>query len=273
MVMTDDELQRISVFMKNRYGLELGQKKVIVNGRLENYVRQNGWHNYHEFMDAVESDITGFQEKTLVNFLTTNHTYFMREFEHFDYLKSVVLPWLKKKEAVGRDLRIWCGAASTGEEPYMIAMVLEDFFGLEKNSWDKTILATDISTKVLQQAMLGIYTDEQLQNLPDHWKRRFFRMIDSSGQYQVTDELKKEVLFRQFNLMDPFPFKRKMHVVFMRNVMIYFNDKTKRDLVKRIYDAMEPGGYFFIGTTETIDRSSTPFQIIQPSIFRKREET
>ena len=159
MMITDDELRRISVFMKQRYVIELGQKKVIVNGRLQNYVKKNGWSNYHEFMDAVERDKSGAQEKILVNFLTTNHTYFMREFEHFDYFRNVVLPWLKTKEAAHKDLHIWCGAASTGEEPYMIAMVLADFFGLEKDQWDKKILATDISTKVLQQAMLGIYSE------------------------------------------------------------------------------------------------------------------
>ncbi len=271
MMITDDELQRISVFMKQRYGIELGQKKVIVNGRLQNYVSKNGWSNYHEFMDSVERDKSGALEKILVNFLTTNHTYFMREFEHFDYFRNVVLPWLKMKEAAHKDLRIWCGAASTGEEPYMIAMVLADFFGLEKDQWDKKILATDISTKVLKQAMLGIYSEEQLKNLPEQWKRHFFRPAAGGSQYQVTEELKKEVIFRQFNLMDPLPFKKKLHTVFMRNVMIYFDDNTKRDLVQRVYDAMVPGGYFFIGTTETIDRSSTPFQIIQPSIFRKRE--
>lgn len=271
MMMTDEELQRISVFMKQRYGIELGQKKVIVNGRLQNYVKKNGWSNYHEFMDAVERDKSGAQEKILVNFLTTNHTYFMREFEHFDYFRNVVLPWLKTKEAAHKDLHIWCGAASTGEEPYMIAMVLADFFGLEKDQWDKKILATDISTKVLQQAMLGIYSEEQLKNLPEQWKRHFFKPAAGGSQYQVVEELKREVIFRQFNLMDPLPFKKKLHTVFLRNVMIYFDDNTKRDLVQRVYDAMAPGGYFFIGTTETIDRNSTPFQIIQPSIFRKRE--
>lgn len=271
MMITDDELQRISVFMKQRYGIELGQKKVIVNGRLQNYVKKNGWKNYHEFMDAVEHDKTGMQEKILVNFLTTNHTYFMREFEHFDYFRSVVLPWLHKKEERTKDLHIWCGAASTGEEPYMIAMVLADFFGLERDQWDKKILATDISTKALNQAMLGVYSEEQLKNLPEQWKRHFFKSVAGGSQYQVTDELKKEVLFRQLNLMDPLPFKKPLHTVFLRNVMIYFDENTKRDLVQRVYDAMAPGGYLFIGTTETIDRSSTPFQIIQPSIFRKKE--
>lgn len=271
MTLTDDELLRISAFMKQRYGIELGAKKVIVNGRLQNYVKRNGWNNYHEFMDAVERDKTGTQEKILVNYLTTNHTYFMREFEHFDYARNVALPWAKKKAESTKDLRVWCGAASTGEEPYMIAMVLSDFFGLEKNQWDMRVLATDISTKALQQAMLGIYSAEQLQKLPEQWKRHFFKALAGGEQYQVTDELKQQLIFRQFNLMDDFPFKKKMHIIFLRNVMIYFNDETKRKVVQKVYDALEPGGYFFIGTTETIDRGSTPFQIIQPSIFRKRE--
>ena len=268
-MITDEEFRRISVFMKQRYGIDLSQKKVIVNGRLENYIKANGWHNFNEYMDVVERDKTGTQEKMLVNFLTTNHTYFMREFEHFDYFKKIVLPGLKEKEVRSKDLRIWCGAASTGEEPYMIAMVLADFFGLERSQWDTKVLATDISTKVLKQALTGVYSAEQLKNLPEQWKRHFFKSVAGGAQYRVTDELKKEVVFRQFNLMDPFPFKKKMHTVFLRNVMIYFDEKTKEQLVQKVYDALEPGGYLFIGTTETLNRNSTPFQIIQPSIFKK----
>lgn len=270
-MLTEDEFQRIAVFMKQRYGIDLSQKKVIVNGRLENYIRRGNWKNCTEFMDAVENDKTGTQERMLVNFLTTNHTYFMREFEHFDFFKGVVLPWLKHKEAGRKDLRIWCGAASTGEEPYMIAMVLADFFGLEREQWDTKVLATDVSTKVLQQAMAGVYNADQLKNIPEQWKRHFFVKEAGGARFRVKEELKKEVIFRQFNLMNPFPFKKRMHTVFMRNVMIYFDDPTKRELVQKIYDWLEPGGYLFIGTTETLDRSSTPFEIIQPSIFRKRE--
>lgn len=265
----DEEFHRISEHMKQRYGIDLSQKKVIVNGRLENYIRRGGWMNFDEFMNAVEHDKTGQQEKMLVNFLTTNHTYFMREFEHFDFFKHEVLPWLRQKEASRRDLHIWCGAASSGEEPYMIAMTLVDFFGLDKENWDTKVLATDISTKALQKAIAGVYTAEQLKSVPEHWKKKFFKTIGGGTQYQVTPELKNEVIFRQFNLMDPFPFKKKMHVIFLRNVMIYFDEPTKKEVVQKVYDTLEPGGYLFIGTTETLDRGSTPFKIIQPSIFRK----
>lgn len=267
--MTQEEFIRISTFMKKRYGIDMSRKKEIMEGRLENYVHNSGFTTYTEYMDAVESDFTGKLEKQLVNILTTNHTFFMREFEHFDYMKDVVLPWLRKKEASRKDLAIWCGAASTGQEPYMVAMLLKDFFGLEYDEWDTKVLATDVSTGALKQAMAGRYTQEQIEVLPEQWQRRYLKTTGCDGYYEVREELKQEVLFRQFNLMEPFPFKRKMHVVFLRNVMIYFDKNTKRELIQKVYDVMEPGGYLFIGRTETIDRESTPFKLVSPSIFRK----
>ncbi len=139
-MISDEEFLRIAVYMKQRYGIDLHQKKVIINGRLENRIKAEGFRSFGAFMDGVERDKSGRLEKMLVNVLTTNHTYFMREFEHFEYFKNIVLPWLKKRESARKDLRIWCGAASSGEEPYMIAMVMEDFLGWSavsgiKNYW------------------------------------------------------------------------------------------------------------------------------------------
>lgn len=269
MNMTDEEFLRIYRFIKSRYGIDMERKKEIIQGRLENYIRINDFTNYSQYMNAVETDITGKLERELVNILTTNHTFFMREFEHFDFLRKEVLPWLKQKEAAKKDLAIWCGAASTGQEPYMLAMLLKEYFGLEHGQWDTKVLATDIAVDVLQQAAAGRYDKEQIDSLPDTWKRRFLRPIDNGTRYEVTQEIKDEVLFRQFNLMDVFPFKRKMHIVFLRNVMIYFDKETKKQLVQKVYDVLEPGGYLFIGRTETIDRSDSGFELIQPSIFRK----
>ncbi len=269
-MMTDDEFFRIADYMKNNYGIDLGQKKIIMNGRLENYIKRGGWANFHEFMNALQMDNTGKFEKELVNMLTTNYTYFMREFEHFEFFKNVALPWAKRKAGGTRDLRVWCGAASTGEEPYMIAMVIRDFLGLDFGSWDAKVLATDISTKALNVAIQGIYNEEALDEMPEAWKRHFFKSM-GNNMYAVTDELKAEVLFRQFNLMSQFPFKQKMHTIFLRNVMIYFDAETKRDVLRKVYDTLMPGGYLFIGMTETLDRSQIPFTMIQPSIFRKKE--
>lgn len=151
----------------------------------------------------------------------------------------------------------------------MLAMLMEDFFGLEHKQWDTQILATDVSTEVLQQAIRGVYKKEQVEELPENWKRRFMRSSPDGETYSVTEELKSQVIFRQFNLMETFPFQRKMHIIFLRNVMIYFDNPTKRELIRKVYDVMEPGGYLFIGRTETLDRDVVPFEMVQPSIFRK----
>lgn len=268
-MMTEQEFMRIALFLKRKYGIDMERKRAIVEGRLENYVKSEGWMTYSQYMDAVEKDISGALEKKLVDLLSTNHTYFMRESEHFDFMKKEILPWLKEKESKSRDLHIWCAASSSGEEPYTIAMVLMDFFGLEHHQWDTQVLATDVSTEILKQAIKGVYTKEQISPLPEHWKRRFFRNIVGTDQYKVTEELKKEVLFRKFNLMDPFPFRRKMHVIFLRNVMIYFDDVTKQRLLQKIYDSLELGGYLFLGKTETLNRDNVPFHLVTPSVFRK----
>lgn len=271
MMMSQEEFLRVSIFLKNKYGIDMTKKKEIVSGRLDNFIRNHDFENYHDFMNSLEVDDTGELEKELVNLLTTNHTYFMREPEHFEFLRKEVLPYLKKKEQGRKDLCIWCAASSTGEEPYTVAMVLMDFLGLEHEKWDTKVLATDISTNVLQQAVSGVYGAEQISSLPGAWKRRFFRQVSGEDSYMATQELKDQVIFRKFNLMDRFPFKRKMHVVFLRNVMIYFDEKTKNELIRKVYDVMEPGGYLFIGQTETINREYAPFQMIRPSIFRKEE--
>ncbi len=267
--MTQQEFLRIYRYLKDKYGIDMERKKEIMQGRMDNYIRAHGFENYTDYMNAVERDITGTLESEMVNILTTNHTFFMREFEHFDFLRQTVLPYLKEKEEGKRDLCIWCGAASTGQEPYMLAMLLKDFFGMEYPQWDTKVLATDIATAAIKIATEGRYTTEQMENVPEYWKRRYFRPLENQEGYEVIRELKDEVIFRKFNLMDEFPFKRKMHIVFLRNVMIYFDKETKCELIQKVYDAMEPGGYLFIGRTETIDRNIIPFEMIQPSIFRK----
>ncbi|MBQ6887318.1 MAG: protein-glutamate O-methyltransferase CheR [Lachnospiraceae bacterium] len=267
-MITDREFNRIVYYVKSHYGIDLSRKRVLVAGRLENYLIRNGYNSYDEYMTEVESCPDGAEAKNLVNALTTNHTYFMRESVHFEFMRKVVLPQLKVKEAGGKDLRIWSAASSTGEEPYTLAMLLMDFFGIEHGAWDTKVLATDISTRVLEHAVKGVYLGEQLEPLPAKWKQRYFRAIDRD-EYKVKDELKSEVIFRQFNLMNPFPFRKRFHVVFLRNVMIYFEDDTKYQLIEKIYNHMEPGGYLFIGTTESLDKARIKFQYVEPSIYRK----
>ena len=267
--MTNEEFVRISRFLKSKYGIDMSHKKTIMQGRLDNFVRMQGFKSYNQFMDAMQTDITGNLEKKLVDLLSTNHTYFMRETEHFDYMKSTVLPWLKQKEALKKDLHIWCAASSSGEEPYTLAMIIMDFFGLEHKDWDTQILATDISNDILRKAVEGRYSSEQIEPLPENWKRRYFKAVNGTEDYVVTNELKSEVMFRKLNLMDTFPFKKPLHVVFMRNVLIYFDAPTKQKVIKKVYDSLVPGGYLFIGKTETLDRDVVPFKLVGPAIYRK----
>lgn len=266
-MITDSEFQRIVTYVKKHYGIDLSQKRVLVGGRLENYLARNGYANYNEFMEKVEKNPHGSEATDMVNILTTNHTYFMRESEHFEFMKNVALPWAKSKTMGTKDLRVWCGASSTGEEPYTLAMIIQDFFGMD-HSWDTRLLATDISLKVLDYASKGVYLKDDIEPLPVNWKRHYFKQL-SQDEFRVKDELKKQVIFKQFNLMDPIKFKKKFHIVFLRNVMIYFQDDIKYPLIERIYDHMEPGGYLFIGLTERLDRQMVKFNYVQPSIYRK----
>lgn len=266
--MTDKEFLRIVKYVSVRYGIDLSSKKVIVEGRMSNYLANQGYISFDSYMDKIEADSTGEEAQNLINMLTTNHTYFMRETDHFDFLFNVVLPKLKEKNLRTKDIRIWCAASSTGEEAYTLAMILKDFFAFDYQDWDTTILATDISRRVLEIAVKGVYKAEQVETLPERWVKNNFKRCDADF-YQIKPELRDKVIFRQFNLMDPLPFRKKLDVVFLRNVMIYFNEETKRNLINRIYDFMEPGGYLFIGATENIDRSSTDFRYVMPSVFVK----
>lgn len=267
--MTEKEFHRIVDYMKSQYGIDLHKKQIIVEGRLEHYLESQGLASYTDLMNRVEGNPGGAEAKAMVNILTTNHTYFMREFEQFEFFRDEVLPKLKLKEMQSHDLRIWSAASSTGEEPYMLAMLIKDYLALEYNQWETSILATDISTKVLQDAVRGIYTAEQIEHMPYHWKQSYFTKLNDNA-FQIRQEIRNHVIFRQFNLMHPFPFKKKMQVIFLRNVMIYFDEPTKIELIHKVEQALEPGGYLFVGTTESIDRSATELEYIRPSIYRKR---
>lgn len=267
MQLTDREFSWIVSYVHEHYGINLSQKRVLIAGRLQNYLLRNGYHSYSEYLTKVENDPKGKEAINMINVLTTNHTYFMRESVHFDYMTKVALPWVRQYAKVSKDVRTWSAAASTGEEPYTLAILLKEFFGLDAN-WNTQLLATDLSTRVLKHAMDGKYLAEHIAPIPDHWKKNYFNRI-SEEEYQVKDELRKQVVFKQFNLMEEIKFKGLFHIVFLRNVMIYFDEETKKALLERIYDHMENGGYIFIGTTESIDKAATKFKYVQPSIYRK----
>lgn len=268
--MTEQEFRRVVHYMSQHYGIDLSRKKVIIEGRMENYLQSKGYRNFDEYMNKIESEPEGNEAQNIVNILTTNHTYFFREKEHYDFFRGTILPQLKKQEELTKNLRIWSAAASTGEEPYTIAMVIKEFLGLEYGKWDTTILATDVSREVLSKALAGIYPARQLEELPRRWIESNFIKINEEA-YEVKKALKQKVIFRQFNLMDPLPFHRPLHVVFLRNVMIYFNEETRDHLIRRIVNVLQPGGYLIIGMTEHIEKERYDLEYVGTSIYRKKD--
>ncbi|MCH5208829.1 MAG: protein-glutamate O-methyltransferase CheR [Oscillospiraceae bacterium] len=273
MEITDAEFQRLVKFIYDNFGINLSAKRVLVQGRLGNMLRDRGFKNYNEYIDAVMNDKSGAEITIILNKLTTNHTFFMREPEHYTFMKEVILPYMKSV-CTDHVLRIWSAACSSGEEVYTIAMLMDEFFGADKANWDTRILASDISQNVIGKAKTGIYQEEGMKGLSNEWKARYFNKL-SDGNFEICQAIKDEVIFKTFNLMDPMPDKyksRPFDLIFCRNVMIYFDAPTKQALVNRFYDVLKPGGYFYIGHAESINRQETSFDYIKPAIYRRPEK-
>ncbi len=268
MTLTDEDFRRLVRFVKDNYGIDLSKKKQLIIGRLSNTISAMGLHSFKEYTDRIISKKNSADIETLLNHLTTNYTFFMREEAHFNFFRNTILPYLErvKKDHV---LSIWSAGCSTGEEPYTISMILKEYFGSKAGQWDTRILATDISQNVLKAAQDAVYDKESLSQLPAEWVRKYFRSTGEKDVYTVSQVLKDNVIFRTFNLMDPIRFRLKFDVIFCRNVMIYFDQETKNDLVNRFYNATVPGGYLMIGHSESLDRGTINYQYVEPSIYRK----
>ena len=266
----DKEFELLTGYLRERFGINLSKKRTLIESRLNNYLVSNGFANYKSYLDHALNDKTGAEVSQMISFLTTNYSYFMREWDHFKYFKENVLPELSRTVR-DNDLRTWSAGCSTGQEPYTLAMLISDFSKENKVKWDAKVLATDISIKALDGARKGIFEDESLKNVPGTWKMSYFKK-QADSKWEVCDSLKKEVIFRRLNLIEgEFPFKKQLHVTFCRNVMIYFNEETKAKLVEKFYRATTPGGYLFIGQSETIDRSDNRFKLVMPSVYKKVE--
>jgi len=268
--LSDDDFKRLYTYMQEKFGIDLRKKKPLIVSRLSSILEKSGYGEFHSYVNDILSKENQDMLTTLLNKLTTNYTYFMREESHFDYLEKVVLPELAKKHEKDKVLSIWSAGCSSGEEPYNISMYLLEFFGKLPGKWDTRMLATDISHNVLNKAINPSYPAESLEKLPKAWKNKYF-IQQKDESYTVSKELRDNVIFRPFNLMEPIHFKRNFDLIFCRNVMIYFDQVTKDALVKRFYDATYPGGYLFIGHSEGLTKQSCPYKYIKPAIYRREE--
>lgn len=262
------DFSRLCAYMQRNFGITLQNKKNLVEGRLSGYLKTAGYPDFGSYVNDVLADTNGEKVSVLISKLTTNYTYFMREEAHYRFLYDVALPkW--KDNIQDKDLRMWSAGCSSGEEAYTMAMVTDQFFGSEKTLWDTKILATDISSKVLYEAKESKYAADRLRQLPDAWRERYFD-APVEDIYSIKSSLAKEVVFGRFNLMESFHgFRKKFHVIFCRNVMIYFDMATKEALANKFYSVLAPGGYLIIGMSETIAGMNTKFTQVGSAIYKK----
>lgn len=264
--LTDTEFQQFVQYMHSNYGIDLSKKRQLIEGRLSNMVERKGMKSFSEYINSIKRNDKD-EISLLINKLTTNYTYFYREENHFKYLREVILPFEEQTNKL-KTINIWSAGCSSGEEPYTLAMIISDYFQLKRMSWKVQILATDISQNVLDKAKEGIYAEESIKNLPQSYKTRFFKKT-SDNKYEVSQEIKNQITFKTFNLMDSITARNKYNVIFCRNVMIYFNAATKIELVNKFYEATQPGGHLMIGHAETIQRGQSKYKYICPAIYKK----
>lgn len=271
--LTDKEFEAIHSLVYERFGINLtDQKRNLIVGRLQKVLRAHRFTSFAEYVDFVTRDSTGEALSELIDRISTNHTFFFREPEHFRFMAEVALPAIcdRLESQHNRDIRIWSAGCSSGEEPYTIAIALREYFGHNYSQWKAGVMATDISSHVLRHAERGIYPVERLAKTTPAICSKYFHR-SGEEQVAVNEEIRSDVTFRRLNFMSPaFPFKRQFHIIFCRNVMIYFDTPTRLELVRKFHASLEPGGYLFIGHSESLGRDDTFFSYVQPAVYRKK---
>ncbi|MFU8819075.1 MAG: CheR family methyltransferase [Desulfurivibrio sp.] len=270
--LTEAVFRKFSDLVYQKTGIYLKtEKKELLNARLGKRLRALGMDSFAQYYDHVLGDSSGEELVQMIDVVSTNFTSFFRENNHFDLLVSQVLPELISRSGAKKELVIWSAAASSGEEPYTIALVTEDFFA-DKPGWGYRILATDISTRVLAHAQQGVYPTERVTKVPKNYLKKYFQrgVGAAAGSVRVKESLRRRISFERFNLMDNFPWNGSLDVIFCRNVMIYFNRETQQALLNKFHHALAPGGYLFIGHSESISSLKHGFAQIASTAYRKK---
>ena len=264
----DEDFQALRALVKSLTGINLSeQKRELVYGRLTRRLRALHLRSFGEYRELLRRDPKELTE--LCNAITTNLTSFFREPHHFQYLREQWLTPLAQERAGGR-LRIWSTACSSGEEPYSIAMtVLETL--VDRERWDVRILATDLDSEMLERARRGVYPLDRLHGMAPQRQARFFPELQPgpAGVRRIAPEVAALVTFKQLNLMHALPMKGPLDVIFCRNVVIYFDKDTQRDLFARISQLQRPGDLLFLGHSESLFKISDSYALIGKSIYRR----
>lgn len=269
--LSEKDFLRIQEFMLKNLGVKLSPIKIVmVNSRLIKRLKASGIYNFPDYLDyvfSVEGKRSG-ELQCMIDELTTHKTEFFREPEHFEFLKNRVLPEFIQNR--NRHFSIWSAGCSTGEEAYTMSMVLSDFKYLNAG-FDFTIHASDVSNAVVVKAIRGSYTSNNVKDLDKNLLRKHFtESKEAEGEYQISKILKDKVQFSQINLVENYKFAlNSLDVVFCRNTLIYFDDKAKREVVGKLIDRIKPGGYLFVGLSETVSQYSTRIKQVSPSVYQK----
>ncbi len=261
--------EKLCSIVHEKSGIALNEsKEALLSARLGKRIRELGLQDFKDYLGLLLEDETGEEVIRLLDAISTNVTSFFRESEHFEFIRGPFMKWVESGQT---RFRFWSAASSTGEEPYTLGMTLLDVLG--GRQVDLKILATDISTRALEKGKAGIYEEKTVEPVPVHLRDRYMersRVGKGEAKYSVREVLKGLVSFRRINLASmPFPMRGPFDVIMCRNVMIYFDDKLRRELMAEMYRLLRPDGYLLVGHAESLSALSSPFKPIRPSIYFK----
>jgi len=263
MTMTRDDFDFIRGLVRRRSAITLDDgKEYLAENRLQALARQEGIESVGELMNRLRIDTGHLLQNKVVEAMTTNETSFFRDIHPFETIRNKLIPELMKRRAAVRRLRVWCAASSSGQEPYSLAMLIREHFP-ELCTWNVEIVASDLSTAMLERARAGRYSQLEVnRGLPATYMIRYFQR--DGLEWYINDSIKKMVDFRLINLVQPWPFLPTMDIVIIRNVLIYFDDDFKKQVLAKIAQLLAPNGYLILGGSETPIFTSDLFERSEP---------
>jgi chemotaxis protein methyltransferase CheR len=258
---SESDFEKFREFFYRKTGIQFeATKRYFVDKRLEERIELTGNADFRSYFMMLRFEASGEELQHLTNLMTVNETYFFREEYQFQCLVRSILPDLIKRKKDDSPIRIWAIPSSSGEEPYSIALYLLEYWaGI--NDWDVEIISSDIDTKILGEARKGLYSERSVQHLPETLLRKYFKR--SAAGYQICDELREAVEFTRVNLSERADTRayRGFDVVFCRNLLIYFDDASRKAAAETFYDAMKPGSFICLGHSESMSRFSSLYKV------------
>ena len=267
------EFRMVSEYITGNYGIKLPEfKKTMVEGRLQKRLRELSFNDFASYLTYTFSDDGREELLSMIDAITTNKTDFFREEQHFTFMRNNILPDFSKSNG-HEELRVWSAASSSGEEIYSIAIEIEEYKRtLTKGGVRYSILGTDLSVEELKKAKAAIYSNERIRDIPVELRKRYFlKSRDRErARVRVIPALRSHVSFERLNLMNAdYDMKGQFHVIFCRNVLIYFDQQTQEDVINKLCRYLKPDGYFFLGHSESIIGKKVPLKQLMPTVYRK----